>query len=95
MALFLQILGFVLFSFWLLLIIRIVIEWIRSLSRDWRPTGATVVILEIVMSVTDPPVKLLRRLIPQITIGAVRLDLSILVLLLVTFIGWEWALNRP
>jgi len=95
LALFLYILGFALFTLWLLLIFRIVIEWIRSFSRDWRPTGVTVVILEIIMSITDPPVKLLRRLIPQITIGAVRLDLSILVLLLVTFIGWEWALNRP
>ncbi|OBI90394.1 YggT family protein [Mycobacterium asiaticum] len=93
MVLFFQILGFVLFTFWLLLIARVVIEWIRSFSRDWRPTGVTVVILEIIMSITDPPVKLLRRLIPQITIGAVRLDLSILVLLLVAFIGMQLAFS--
>ncbi|MDP7701530.1 MULTISPECIES: YggT family protein [unclassified Mycobacterium] len=93
MVLFFQILGFALFTFWLLLIARVVIEWIRSFSRDWRPTGATVVILEIIMSITDPPVKLLRRLIPQITIGAVRLDLSILVLLLVAFIGMQLAFS--
>lgn len=93
LVLFFQILGFVLFTFWLLLIARVVIEWIRSFSRDWRPTGVTVVILEIIMSITDPPVKLLRRLIPQITIGAVRLDLSILVLLLVAFIGMQLAFS--
>jgi len=93
LVLFFQILGFALFTFWLLLIARVVIEWIRSYSRDWRPTGVTVVILEIIMSVTDPPVKLLRRLIPQITIGAVRLDLSILVLLLVAFIGMQLAFS--
>ena len=92
MALFIQIVGFALFIFWLLLIARIVIEFIRSFSRDWRPRGATAVILEIIMSITDPPVNLLRRLIPQLTIGAVRLDLSIMVLLLVTFIGWDQAL---
>lgn len=91
MALFFEILGFILFTFWLLLIARVVIEWIRSFSRDWRPTGITVVILEAIMSITDPPVKLLRRLIPQITIGAVRLDLSILVLLLLAFIGMQLA----
>ena len=91
MALFLHILGFALFLFWLLLIARVVVEFIRSYSRDWRPRGATVVILEIIMSVTDPPVKLLRRLIPQLTIGAVRLDLSIMVLMLVVFIGWQLA----
>jgi YggT family protein len=93
LLLFFQILGFVLFTFWLLLIARVVIEWIRSFSRDWRPTGIAVVILEVIMSITDPPVKLLRRLIPQITIGAVRLDLSILVLLLVAFIGMQLAFS--
>ena len=91
MALFLQILGFVLFLFWLLLIARIVVEFIRSFRRDWRPRGVTVVILEVIMTVTDPPVKLLRRVIPQLTIGAVRIDFSIMILLLVVYIGWTAA----
>jgi YggT family protein len=93
LGLFFQILGFALFGFWLLLIARIVVEFIRSFSRDWHPRGATVVILEIIMSATDPPVKLLRRLIPQLTIGAVRVDLSIMVLLFVAFIGMQLAFN--
>ena len=91
MALFFDILGFTLFVFWLLLIARVVVEFIRSFSRDWHPKGATVVILELIMTVTDPPVKLLRRIIPQLTIGAVRFDLSIMVLLLVAFIGMQLA----
>ena len=77
MALFFEILGFALFVFWLLLIARVVVEFIRSFSRDWRPKGVTVV-LEVIMTVTDPPVKLLRRIIPQLTIGAIRFDLSIM-----------------
>ncbi|MGE0214344.1 YggT family protein [Mycolicibacterium sp.] len=93
MAYFFQILGFALFIFWLLLIARVVVEFIRSFSRDWHPRGATVVVLEIIMSLTDPPVKLLRRIIPQLTVGAVRFDLSIMVLLLVAFIGMELAFN--
>ena len=93
LAPFFHILGFALFIFWLLLIARVVVEFIRSFSRDWRPRGATVVILEIIMSLTDPPVKLLRRLIPQLTIGAVRFDLSIMFLLLAAFIGMQVALN--
>ncbi|OHV04326.1 YggT family protein [Mycobacterium talmoniae] len=91
MALFFNILGLALFVFWLLLIARVVVEFVRSFSRDWHPRGVTVVILEIMMSLTDPPVKLLRRLIPQLTIGAVRFDLSIMVLLLVAFIGMDLA----
>ena len=77
--------------FWLLLIARIVVEFIRSFSRDWHPRGVTVVILEAIMTVTDPPVKLLRRIIPQLTIGAVRLDFSIMVLLLLAFLGMQLA----
>jgi YggT family protein len=91
LSLFFEILGFALFLFWLLLIARVVVEFIRSFSRDWHPRGATVVVLEIIMSLTDPPVKLLRRIIPQLTIGAVRLDLSIMVLLLLAFIGMQLA----
>lgn len=94
MALFFEILGIALFIFWLLLIARIVVEFIRSFSRDWQPRGATVVILEVILSFTDPPVKLLRRLIPPLTIGAVRLDFSIMVLLLVAFLGMELALRQ-
>ncbi|RFD24860.1 hypothetical protein MUBE_12005 [Mycobacterium uberis] len=88
-----HILGLALFLFWLLLIARVVVEFIRSFSREWRPSGVTVVILEIIMSITDPPVKLLRRLIPQLTIGAVRFDLSIMLLLLAAFIGMQLALG--
>ena len=93
MALFFEILGFALFVFWLLLIARVVVEFIRSFSRDWRPKGFTVVILEVILTLTDPPVKLLRRIIPQLTIGAVRFDLSIMVLLLAAFVGMQLAFS--
>ncbi len=91
MALFFEIIGFALFMFWLLLIARVVVEFIRSFSRDWHPKGATVVVLEMIMTLTDPPVNLLRRIIPQLTIGSVRFDLSIMVLLLLAFIGMQLA----
>ena len=91
MSLFFQVLGFALFVFWILLIARVVVEFIRSFARDWHPRGVTVVVLEVIMTLTDPPVRLLRRIIPQLTIGAVRFDLSIMVLLLVAFIGMQLA----
>ncbi|MGW6427501.1 YggT family protein [Nocardia sp. NPDC055053] len=85
MALF-AVLYLVLFIFWLLLISRVIVEFIRSFARDWRPTGVVVILLEIIFTVTDPPVKLLRRLIPPVNLGGIRLDLSIMVLLFVVFI---------
>ena len=45
-----------------------------------------VIVLEAIFTVTDPPVKLLRRLIPPVNLGGVRLDLSIMVLLFGVFI---------
>ncbi len=81
----------ILFIFWLLLIGRIIVEFIRTFAREWKPSGFVVVVLEAIFTVTDPPVKLLRRLIPPLTIGAVRFDLSIMVLLLAAFIGMQLA----
>ena len=85
MALF-AVVYFILFIFWLLLIGRIIIEFIRSFARDWQPSGFVVSVLEAIFTVTDPPVKLLRRLIPPVNLGGVRLDLSIMVLLFGVFI---------
>ncbi|WP_040790128.1 YggT family protein [Nocardia paucivorans] len=85
MALF-AVLYLVLFIFWLLLISRVIVEFIRSFARDWRPSGIVVVILEVIFTITDPPVKLLRRLIPPVSLGGIRLDLSIMILLFIVFI---------
>lgn len=80
------VLYWVLFVFWLFLTARVVVELVRAFSREWRPAGGVAVTLETIYTVTDPPVRLLRRLIPPLRIGGVGLDLSIMVLLLVVFI---------
>ena len=80
------VLNFVLTIFWLLLVSRIVVELIRNFARDWHPTGVLVVVLEGIFTVTDPPVKLLRRLIPPVRLGGIRLDLSIWVLFLILMV---------
>ncbi|GLZ47623.1 YggT family protein [Actinomycetospora sp. NBRC 106375] len=77
---------YALFLLWLFVVGRLVVEIVRSFARDWRPAGATAAGLEVLFMVTDPPVKLLRRLIPAVRIGNISLDLSIMILLLVTFI---------
>lgn len=82
----LYVLYYLLFFFWLLLTARIVVDLVRAFARDWRPEGGVAVSLEAVYTVTDPPVKALRRVIPMVRIGSVGLDLSIMVLLLVVFI---------
>ena len=81
-----------LFVFWLLLTARIVVELVRAFAREWRPMGGVAVAVESIYTVTDPPVKLVRRVIPIVRIGGVGLDLSIMVLLLVVFILMQLAL---
>nr|WP_221316663.1 YggT family protein [Saccharopolyspora gloriosae] len=80
------VLYYAVFFFWLLLTARIVIELVRVFARDWRPAGGVAIALESIYTVTDPPIRLLRRVIPTVRIGGVGLDLSIMVLLLVVFI---------
>jgi YggT family protein len=81
----------VLFGFWLLLTARVVVELVRAFAREWRPAGGVAVALESIYTVTDPPVRLVRRVIPVVRIGGVGLDLSIMVLLLVVFIAMRLA----
>lgn len=69
----------------LLLITRLVLEWIQSYAREYRPSGLMLVLFEVVYTLTDPPVLGLRRLIPPLRIGAVALDLSLMILLV---LGW-------
>ena len=69
----------------LVLLARLVLEWIQSYAREYRPSGLVLVLFEVVYTLTDPPVKGLRRLIPPLRIGAVSLDLSVMLLLV---LGW-------
>jgi YggT family protein len=78
--------GYLLSIFFLLLIGTMIISWIRSFSRGWTPKGLVLVIVETVLTITDPPLKFLRRYIRPLRIGTVSLDLSFMVLFIVVLI---------
>ena len=73
---------FALWFFFLLLIGRLVLDYIQMFARSWRPRGPLLVVAEIVYTITDPPLKALRRVIPPLRIGQITLDLSFLVLVI-------------
>jgi YggT family protein len=81
-ALFWQIVSSVLLVFLILLFARFVIDWVMVLARGWRPTGLVAAGLEVVYATTDPPLKALRKVIPPLNLGSVRLDLGFMVLLI-------------
>jgi len=86
MATFWAAIGLALLVFYLLVIARLIVETTRSFARAWRPVGAAAIGLEMVYVVTDPPMKLLRRLIPPLRLGGISFDMSVLVLLIMIWI---------
>ncbi len=70
----------ILWLYVLILIARIVVDYVMMFARDWRPRGVVLVLVELVYTVTDPPLRLLRRFIPPLRIGGIALDLAFLVL---------------
>jgi YggT family protein len=78
-----SILYFALLVFLILLVFRLIMEYVFMFARSYRPTGLVAVVLELCYSVTDPPLKALRRVIPPLRVGRVSLDLSFIVLFFV------------
>ena len=71
---------FVLWLYLLILIGRLIFEYVQQFSRSWRPRGVLLVFVSTIYALTDPPLKFLRRIIPPLRLGGVSLDLSFLVL---------------
>lgn len=64
---------------WLLLA-RVILSWVPMFAPGWTPKGPLLVIVELIYSLTDPPVRALRKIIKPVRMGNVQLDLSVLVL---------------
>nr|WP_180272204.1 YggT family protein [Actinomyces ruminis] len=64
----------------LILLIRVVLDWIQLFARSWRPTGVVLVLANIVYGLTDPPLRQIRRFVPLVRLGGVGIDLGFLVL---------------
>ncbi|MGV1035723.1 MAG: YggT family protein [Candidatus Nanopelagicales bacterium] len=86
-----EIIATVLWLYFVVLLARFVIDLIQMLSRTWQPSGFMLVVAEFVFTLTDPPLKLLRRLIPPLKIGSVTLDLSFIVLIIALQIAIQLA----
>ena len=89
-----QILYLVLYLFLLTLLARFVLGWVLQFGRRWQPGRGAAAALETVWSVTDPPLKALRRVIPPLRLGTVSVDLASLVLLVILFVLMELVIRR-
>jgi YggT family protein len=85
------VLRYVLTIYLVILIGRMIFGWVQVFARDWHPKGVVLVLAEAIYTVTDPPLKFLRRFIPPLRIGMMALDLSFMVLFIVVLILLEVA----
>jgi YggT family protein len=69
-----------------LLLARFVLDWVQLLARSWRPQGWVAAFCEALYSITDPPLRAVRGVIPPIRLGGAALDLSPMILLIGIYI---------
>ena len=77
-----QIICFALFVYWLVLLIRVILSWLQF--AGWRPpyAGPLRAGYDLILDVTEPPLRLLRRIVPPAGV----LDLSVLVAFVVILV---------
>jgi YggT family protein len=80
LVLVLDVLAYVLLAFFLMLVARFVLSLIVMFAPQWHPKGPLLLLFELIYSVTDPFLRPLRRILPPIGAGGIRVDLSMLML---------------
>ncbi|AZS36573.1 YggT family protein [Microbacterium sp. 1P10UB] len=81
-----SILNALLLIYVLVLLVRLILDWMPMLNREWRPRGAGLVAAEVVYTVTDPPIRTLRRFIPPLRVGAIAIDFAFALTMLLCFV---------
>ena len=69
--------------FLLAVIGRLILDYIRIFSPNWRPRGVVLALAELIYSITDRPLRFVRQFVPPLRLGAVSLDLSFIVVFFV------------
>jgi YggT family protein len=74
---------------------RFILDLVQSVNRSWRPHGGGLVAASAVYTLTDPPVKFFRRVIPPLSLGPIAFDFGWSITMLCVIVGmWLTALFR-
>ena len=76
----------ILWIYLLVLMFRLVMDFVFQFARSYRPHGAMLVALEVTYTLTDPPLKAIRRVVPPLRLGGVSIDLAFLILLIIIYV---------
>jgi YggT family protein len=80
------VLYFVLLVYFFALWARFVLDLVQAFSEHWRPRGAVLVLAEASFTITDPPIKVIRRVVPPLRIGAFSLDFGFTIVMFAVII---------
>ena len=72
--------------FILVMWVRLILDFVVNFNRGWRPSGFGLVLAEVVFTITDPPIKFVRRFVPPVRFGGVALDFSWTIVMLVAIV---------
>ncbi|WP_026430503.1 YggT family protein [Schaalia georgiae] len=76
----------------IVLLVRVGLDWARFFARSWRPSGAALVLANVVYALTDPPLRFLRRFIPPLRLGSgMSVDIGFVVLWVVIIVIQRFA----
>ena len=76
----------ILWVFWILLLVRLVVDYVQMFARSWSPHGAVLLDLEVVYTITDPPIRFVRRFVPPLRLGSVAIDTSFIIVFVVVIL---------
>jgi len=72
--------------FILVMWVRLILDFVVNFNRGWRPSGFGLVLAEIAFTITDPPIKLVRRFLPPVRFGGIALDFAWTIVMLVAIV---------
>lgn len=81
-----QVVYLLLYAYLLVLTARLVMSYVITFAGRWRPGRGAAASLELVWSVTDPPVRALRRVFRPLRVGTVSMDIAFIALVLILYV---------
>ena len=81
-----SIIHLVLLLYIFVLFARLILDYIPLFNREWRPKGFGLVVAEAAYTVTDPPIRFFRRIIPPLRLGGLSLDFGFALTMIVVLI---------
>ncbi len=55
---------------------RFIVEFVMSINCGWRPPAILIPVVDLAFTITDPPLKFVRRFVRPVRLGVVALDLA-------------------